>query len=294
MRAKELAKHFYNYAQHVAKLKEASSKYRAINYTRAGVYIENTFEDEIMTKNKIEKSELSDRMKEKAILFLQDTSFIASNLIEELISINGIGREKAKQLINEGVKSITDLKKKKYYEMLNNDTKLFLSMKPEKRIPHNDIKIFEEKLKLSGIKFKFVGSYRRKKEYSSDIDIMLISDNENIIDKFLLEMEKKYKCNVYSKGKDKISLLMDFSIFGIKAIYKIDAFRCNVENRIPMLIYATGSREFNIYMRGKAKRMGYLLNQNGLFKNDKKIILKTERDYFKILDIDYKLPEDRK
>jgi hypothetical protein len=31
-----------------------------------------------------------------------------------------------------------------------------------------------------------------------------------------------------------------------------------------------------------------------LFKNDKKIILKTERDYFKILDIEYKLPEDRK
>jgi len=301
MKAKDLAKQFYNYAQDVAKLKEPSAKYRAINYTRAGVFIEELFGDSIVTKTKIEKSDLSDRMKEKAILFLEnsfnknnfDKTDNKTNLIEELIKINGIGRERANILIKEGVKSVSDLKKKKYNDMLNNDTKLFLSIKPEKKIPHEHIKIFEEKLKLP-IKYMFVGSYRRKKEFSSDIDIMLISNDENIIDKFLLEMEKKYKVYVYSKGKDKISLYIDFSVFGIKAIYKIDAFRCDVENKIPMLIYATGSREFNIYMRGKAKRMGYLLNQHGLFKEGKKIILKTEKDYFKILDIEYKTPENRK
>ena len=47
-------------------------------------------------------------------------------------------------------------------------------------------------------------------------------------------------------------------------------------------------------MRSIAKRKGYLLNQNGLFKNGHKVSgLKNEKDYFKILDMDYLEPEAR-
>jgi DNA polymerase/3'-5' exonuclease PolX len=47
-------------------------------------------------------------------------------------------------------------------------------------------------------------------------------------------------------------------------------------------------------MRAAAKRAGYTLNQNGLFKAGKQIMdLKTERDYFNILKLKYVEPAKR-
>ena len=49
-------------------------------------------------------------------------------------------------------------------------------------------------------------------------------------------------------------------------------------------------------MRTKAKKKKMLLNQKGLFYRDtgKQIKkLKTEQDYFKVLELDYKTPEER-
>ena len=70
-----------------------------------------------------------------------------------------------------------------------------------------------------------------------------------------------------------------------------------------MLLYSIGSKKFNIKMRTLAKRKGYLLNQYGIFKykadqknisqSDEPIHVKSERDFFKILDIPYVLPINR-
>ena len=79
-----------------------------------------------------------------------------------------------------------------------------------------------------------------------------------------------------------------------KKIYKIDVFRTSIEDQIPMLLYSTGSKEFNIVMRGKAKKLGYLLNQKGLFKKGEKVDnLTSEKDYFDILGMAYQEPRER-
>ena len=43
-----------------------------------------------------------------------------------------------------------------------------------------------------------------------------------------------------------------------------------------------------------AKKKGYKLNEWGLYKNDKSISVKNERDIFKLLEMDYVPPQDRR
>ena len=100
-----------------------------------------------------------------------------------------------------------------------------------------------------------------------------------------------------SKGEDKIAFLLRVDkILKLKnpIYYKIDVFRTSKKNKPAMLLYSTGSKQFNINMRNIAKKMGYKLNQEGLFKNNKQIILKTEKDFFKKLKMQYLFPEKRK
>ena len=60
------------------------------------------------------------------------------------------------------------------------------------------------------------------------------------------------------------------------------------------ILYFTGSKNTNTFMRNKAIKLGLKLNEYGLFDADNNIIeLKTEKDIFKYLDINYLEPQDR-
>lgn len=61
----------------------------------------------------------------------------------------------------------------------------------------------------------------------------------------------------------------------------------------PAVLYATGSQQFNIYMRMKAKREGYKLNQYGLWRDDERIAVASERDIFTKIQFKWKEPEER-
>jgi len=136
----------------------------------------------------------------------------------------------------------------------------------------------------------FTGSYRRGAKASSDIDVMLVSDSEDALEDIIKSCEKIfYKIYVYSRGKEKISFLIDCrNILKTNVTYKMDIFRSPIKSKIPMTIYSVGSMMFNIIMRRIAKQKGMLLNQHGLFKSGKRIDLKTEKAYFDYLDMDYR------
>ena len=61
------------------------------------------------------------------------------------------------------------------------------------------------------------------------------------------------------------------------------------------LLYFTGNKYFNLFIRNKAKEKGYKLNEFGLFKNNKQIQkeIKTEKDILEFLDLKYLKPSDR-
>jgi DNA polymerase (family 10) len=213
-------------------------------------------------------------------------------LVNELIDFAGIGKTKADSLIKSGLTKITDLNKKIYKDQLNDATKLLMKYKPLRKIPIASIKKIE-KLLTDFPNSQIVGGFRRKKQYSKDIDVMLISDSKHVLDNYLNYLNKNFKeIHVYSKGVDKVSLLI---LISPKKYFKIDVFRTPISSKYAMLLYSTGSKEFNIRMRSIASRMNYLLNQTGIYKvpNKTPIKVKSEKDFFNILNMDYVEPWNR-
>jgi len=188
----------------------------------------------------------------------------------------------------------------KYNDMLTDQTKIFLKLKPLKKIPHSFIKNLVEPMilrldKTNNVEIVIVGSYRRKTNYSSDVDAMVISDNKNALSAIVssLKFRKDTKVYPYIVGSDKISLIL--KIRG-KTI-KLDFFRTPKKEKWAMLLYSTGSKHTNIKMRNKAKQMGMLLNQKGLYKNGKLLSIpsktKSEKFFFKKLNMPYVTPQKR-
>jgi DNA polymerase/3'-5' exonuclease PolX len=121
---------------------------------------------------------------------------------------------------------------------------------------------------------------------------MLVSNSASSIDKYLEYLSKKFKeIHVYLHGNDKASLI----VRDISKYYKLDVFRVPTKYQHAMLLYSTGSKEFNIQMRAIASKMGYLLNQNGLYKknNTNPVKVSSEKDFFTILGMKYVEPEKR-
>jgi DNA polymerase (family 10) len=139
------------------------------------------------------------------------------------------------------------------------------------------------------IKTVIVGSIRRRVELVNDIDLLILSDNKEILKQLNfvgLKIQKEI-----SNGK----LRRMIQINGIK----IDCFLASPSNRAFALFHHTGSAAYNIRIRAHAKKLGYKLNQYGLFlisDGDAAISLnaKTEKDICNLLNITYYTPSSRK
>jgi len=321
----KLRDRFKNKAKEIRAEKAETSRFRSRSYERVVEILETQYNPkERVTKYKIQSLPITEYMKNKAIEYLNDksntkgetksntkgetklTNLQKAKLKIELIGLMGIGLEKAQILIDSGLTSIIQLRMKKWKLKLPEETKAWLEYKPSKSIPNSDIKELEPyllKLTSKNREIILVGSYRRNKPTSNDIDVMIVSSNENIIDSFMKDLKKKLKNKAYdySKGKDKLSIIIDVTDIlkrSKKTVYKLDAFRVEPENRVSMLLYSTGSKSNNIEMRSKAKKLGMLLNQKGLFiKKDDKLVkipnLNKEEDYYKAIGLKYKKPYER-
>jgi DNA polymerase/3'-5' exonuclease PolX len=71
---------------------------------------------------------------------------------------------------------------------------------------------------------------------------------------------------------------MGFSKYQNYPIRRIDIIYVPYESYYSALIYFTGPADFNRSLRLKAKKLGYKLNQYGLYKNGKRIFVKSEDD----------------
>ena len=131
-----------------------------------------------------------------------------------------------------------------------------------------------------------VGSYRRGAESSRDIDIIVREPIGVALSKL-----GKYVKNVVSSGKVKATVVVALP----KGKHRLlDILKTSSTAHPFAMLYMTGSKRFNIVMRLKAKKKGLKLNELGLF-DDHQLVpnLKTERDVFKALDMEYVPPEKR-
>ncbi len=259
---------------------------------------------EVMTNAKIQRLDITRHMRDNLATLSKKTLTdamkkrrAAHKLLTDLDKFLGIGPSKARKLIDLGLTSIRQLRLRKWFDMLGADTQLMLIHRPLRRVPYECVKQLKPKLTgFRGAEVLLVGSFRRKKEFMRDIDVMVVSDKLNVLDLYIGYLFKKFnkKVYVYSHGNDKMSLIIQPSTSEHK--YKVDVFRTSVADRHAMLLYSTGSKAFNIRMRRRAKAKGLLLNQRGLFKDGEQINTPsdTEQRLFAMVDMSYVVPEKRK
>lgn len=223
-------------------------------------------------------------------------------------SIPGFGPASAKKLIKQNIKTLEDIREKYHNQTLKLTTQQkFGALYYEDlqiKIPRNEIVIFEKQLKKivknidKNLQTDIVGSYRRKKKKSGDIDILLSHRNimskgeirDNYIEMIVNELKENFQyIGTLSHGKTKFMGLFIID----KLVRHIDILFIPMENFATTILYFTGSKEFNVKMRVHAKKLGYKLNEFGLYNGTKKIIVQTEREVFDFLNFPYKKPENR-
>ena len=77
---------------------------------------------------------------------------------------------------------------------------------------------------------------------------------------------------------------------------QVDFFLCNESSYPTAVMTWTGSRGFNIMMRGKCFKAGYIYTRHGIYsKKTKELVsgIKSEFDIFNLIGIDYINPEKR-
>jgi len=238
--------------------------------------------------------------------------FEPETIDESLDNIYGIGPAKLKVLKDKGINTFQKLKDALILDskLLNAKQKIGLQYYDdiEKRIPYVEIqdhdkylhKIILENKKVECI--NIVGSYRRKKESSGDIDLLIKIKNKDHYIGMLKEIVEKLEKDKYIL---EILACKDKKFMGIVKLKKksgiiarrLDMLITYPEEYACALLYFTGSKEHNIKVRNKALKMGYTLNEHRMekIKPDVKDIpyFNTEKDIFDFLEMEYIEPHLR-
>jgi len=143
--------------------------------------------------------------------------------------------------------------------------------------------------KTGSKKIEWAGSLRRMKENIGDIDILATGKDLNlkkIVHAFTHLPEIK---EVLASGETKASVIVEGGL-------QIDLRVVEEGSYGAALQYFTGSKGHNIHLRGIARARGIKINEYGVFKGEKKIGGKEEKDVYKALGmvwIEPELREDR-
>ncbi|MFP4082150.1 MAG: DNA polymerase/3'-5' exonuclease PolX [Candidatus Aminicenantes bacterium] len=139
--------------------------------------------------------------------------------------------------------------------------------------------------KVKGVKDMVVaGSYRRRKETVGDLDFLATcKKGSRVMDRFV-EYEDVEK--VLSKGSTKSSVVLRSGLQVDLRVFPEVSYGA-------ALHYFTGSKEHNIAVRRMAVKRKLKINEYGVFKGDKRIAGKTEKEVYKQVDLPYMEPELR-
>lgn len=247
-----------------------------------------------------------------------------ANALEELKKVKGIGEVYSKKLYYEyNIKSIEQLKNEYNKINFNFTNEMLLGIKYyddfSEKIPRSEIDlllpIMDNVLnKLdNNLKYEICGSYRREKDMSGDIDILV---SHKKIEK--MEDMKKTKENYLQLIVQELSKLniitniiaLDIETEGTSQLFRGVCIIKSIHRQLDIhfvsnniyytaLLHFTGSKLFNVKMRDIALKNGYTLTEHGLFEiNDnglkgKMIEINSEKDVFDILKVKYLSPKDR-
>jgi NAD-dependent DNA ligase len=224
------------------------------------------------------------------------------NPVNILAEVYGIGPKKAKELVEQGINSIAQLRQNQ--NLLNDVQKVGLKFYEDilKRIPRSEIEEYKQifdKAFPSGGKMEIVGSYRRGAQTSGDIDIIITSSDPKVFTTFVDNLiREKIILHVLSRGPSKC--LVVTKIPTSDAARRVDFLYTTPEEFPFAILYFTGSKIFNTVMRHIALDKGYTMNEHGINKIENKKkgekvnkLFKEEKDIFDFLGLEYKTPIER-
>jgi DNA polymerase (family 10) len=137
------------------------------------------------------------------------------------------------------------------------------------------------------------GSLRRGKETIGDLDLLVTMrpgrDKQKDVDE-VAEHILKYPGidQTLAHGENKVSVILGNGL-------QVDVRLLEKECFGAALLYFTGSKEHNVVLRGRARDMGWTLNEYALttLKGGRFVAGKTEKDIYEKLRLDYVEPELR-
>ncbi len=221
--------------------------------------------------------------------------------IESLSAVEGLGPKMIKVLYEKlGVKNLDDLERvakqrrirrlKGFGEKI--EKKILEGIEIARQRQHRfllgfvlpEAKAIMEELKPYVEKISLAGSIRRRKETIGDVDILAVSSQPEKVMDIFTSMKRVEK--VLAKGITKSSVRLHGGI-------QVDLRIVGKESFGSALQYFTGSKEHNIEVRKIAIKLGYKLNEYGLFKGFERIAGKDEEEVYKALGMQWIPPELR-
>ena len=255
--------------------------------------------------------------------------------VKKLSEIYGIGPVKASEFYSKfGIKTIDDLVKAYNQGLISLSEQMKLGIKyantlsvkiPRVLIARLDLFVCSKLAKLDkNFTSMICGSYRRGKDYSSDVDILITHKDLKLKSdcgkylRIVLESMSKYfivdslttSFNTHYQGFGSFKLIpnlptqYDKTIFNVKTnVVRIDIIVVPIQYFYFALLHFTGSGDFNQKLRLHAKSLGYKLSEYGLVKinqksnknNDENMTVEanSEKDIFDALLLKYVPPEKR-
>ena len=229
-----------------------------------------------------------------------------ASALEVFLNIYGVGPKKAEDLIASGYTSIAGLRAdlKKDPKLLNKNQKIGLQYYEDllTRIPraemdrHSATLMANKPASLEGV---IVGSYRREKPDSGDIDMLLRTSGPTVdAAAALTDFVKTLKDGGY---------IQEVLAHGDHKCMAICALPSGQSRRLDLLItppaefpfavfYFTGSDTFNVAVRAHALTRGFTLNEHGIVQvsTGRSVSgVKTEKDIFSLLKLVWREPKDR-
>ena len=282
--------------------------YRSTAYEHAMNSIQNTRELEGMGK----------ALQKKAKEIMETGDLEAQKQLKEvigLINVPGFGKKKILKILKELKGQILD----EYLVEANLTSLQELGLKYYKRlkrdIHRDDVRDISKKLegflkrRSAFSSYMVCGGYRRGKEYTKDIDIVIVPDEDLKSGGDITEMihgysssgrrrDIEYEASVVS-GKRKFTFYLKvtdkYSPFTGKKLKRptswfaqVDFIYISEEEYPSAVLYFTGNRAFNIISRRRAIDMGYKLNEYGLWKGKKRMDVESEEEILDMLEFDTK------
>lgn len=156
-------------------------------------------------------------------------------------------------------------------------------------IPRLQAEQYVEQIRRSHSLIVPCGSYRRKADTSNDLDIAVLLEDGDGFHELALQIAANLGATIQRGGNSLV-------VMHTPAGHQIDLYRTEPWHEGAMVLFLTGSAQFNIKMRAKAKRMGYRLNQYGLWSaDDSRAVCSavTEDSIFAALNLTFVQPENR-